>query len=74
MQEGQLTLKLCMLFLEALKKFPQPLEQVLVPLFPKLINTLVQQATEAEVATTYHPVSQMQSSSLYSAFYLPNTS
>ena len=38
-----------MLFLEALKKYPQNLEAVMLPPFPRLMNTLVQQATEAEV-------------------------
>lgn len=38
-----------MLFLEALKKYPTNLEQVLLPLFPSLINKLVQLTTEAEV-------------------------
>ena len=51
-QEGQLTLKLFILYLEALKKFPGVLEPVLVPLFPGLITLLIQHTTEAEVG---HP-------------------
>lgn len=38
-----------MLFFDALKRCQPVLEPVLVPHFPRFINTLVQYATEAEV-------------------------
>ena len=49
MQDGVVTMKLFNLFLEALKKFPQSLEPIVVPVYARFINQLVTFTTEAEV-------------------------
>ena len=48
-QDGLLTLKLFAMLLDALNKAQLNLEPVFVPLFPKLIHSLLQHTTDSEV-------------------------